>query len=105
MNIRQGDLLFVPVEEIPEHRTKQDDPVLRHGESTGHSHKLAVAEDAELFVGWRGGWNLYVKVGPNGVSVVHEEHHVVQLPANQTFKVHVAREYDYLAGLTRQVRD
>ena len=46
-----------------------------------------------------------VKVGPNGVTVVHEEHGAVMLSPNTTYEVHQAREYDYLAEATRFVAD
>lgn len=48
---------------------------------------------------------MYVQVGPNGVSILHEEHKPVTLEPNTTYKVHRAREYDYLAAVARTVRD
>lgn len=105
--IRQGDLLFVPVSTAPNAHWSEDarreDGVIREGEATGHHHRLAVLEDAEVF---RPSWGTpLVKVGPNGVSIIHEEHHTVTLQPNTTYAVHVAREFDYLRAATRYTRD
>jgi hypothetical protein len=101
--IRQGDLLFVPVGKMPENATRIETGIIAEGEATGHHHRLAVLEDAELAAHWDG--TKMVKVGPNGVTVVHEEHGPVMLAPNTTYAVHQAREYDYLAEATRFVAD
>lgn len=105
--IRQGDVLFVPVSEGNTVHTSQEDlranGVIQEGEATGHHHKLAVLDDAEVF---RPNWgDAVVRVGPNGVSIVHEEHGPVTLAPNTTYKVHIAREFDYLRSMMRYVRD
>jgi len=41
---RQGDLLIVPVEKIPDDARKADDTVLAFGEQTGHTHRLVGGE-------------------------------------------------------------
>ena len=101
--IRQGDLLFVPVSKLPENATRIETSIIAEGEATGHYHRLAVLEDAELAALWNG--SKMVKVGPNGVTVIHEEHGPVTLVPNTTYAVHQAREYDYLAEATRFVAD
>jgi hypothetical protein len=103
--IRQGDLLFVPTQDpLPawaeNHVVK--DGIIARGEATGHHHRVAVLEDAEVF---DCGYSMFVKVGPNGVSIVHEEHGPVTFAPNTLYKVHRAREYDYLRDATRRVRD
>ena len=108
--VRHGDLLFVPVVEMPEEehhpliadRRPKADGVIARGEATGHHHRIATLEEAEVYETWDGA---YVKVGPNGVSIVHEEHRPVTLEPNTIYRVHRAREFDYLASLTRTVRD
>lgn len=108
--IRQGDVLFIPVtaeanpiNEDFHGKTRRADGVIQEGEATGHHHKLAVLDDAEVF---RPSWgNALVRVGPNGVSIVHEEHATVTLAPNTTYKVHIAREFDYLRSAMRYVRD
>lgn len=103
--VRQGDILFTPVDKMPnmEHKPIATG-IIAEGEATGHHHRVAVLEDAALFTcGWRE--NKYLSVGPNGVSIVHEEHHTVKLAPNTTYEVHQAREFDYLAETMRYVRD
>lgn len=103
--IRQGDVFFIPVEKADkiDAESFRKDGIIQEGEATGHHHKLAVLEDAEVFRPNYG--NAMVSVGPNGVSIIHEEHGPVTLEPNTTYKVHIAREFDYLADMTRSVRD
>jgi hypothetical protein len=104
--IRQGDVLFIPVDAkacntLPD--SKREDGIIQEGEATGHHHKLADLEAAEVF---RPSWgSASVRVGPLGVSIVHEEHAPVILAPDTTYTVHIAREYDYLREMMRQVRD
>ncbi len=105
--IRQGDLLFIPIPEDQvqaklQYAKLRPTGIVQEGEATGHHHKLAILEDAEILEVWNG---LYVRVGPNGVSIVHEEHGPVRLEPNMTYTVHRAREFDYLTELATRVRD
>lgn len=108
--IRQGDVLFIPLstKENPIHeefhgQSRRADGVIQEGEATGHHHKLAVLDDAEVF---RPTWgDALVRVGPNGASIVHEEHATVNLAPNTVYKVHIAREFDYLRESARYSRD
>lgn len=102
--IRQGDILFVPTtDKVSESAKLRKSGIVAEGEATGHHHRIAVLEDAELYeMSWRG--DLMLRVSERGVSIVHEEHHTVTLPPGN-YKVHQAREFDYLAGLVRNVRD
>ena len=106
--IRQGDLLFVPQRETPQHLIdfavagKRKNGVIAEGEATGHHHRVATVEDATVFQAYN---DVYVKVGPNGVSIVHEEHGPVQLAPETTYKVNRAREFDYLESVARTVPD
>lgn len=106
--IRQGDLLFIPQQEVAEHvldyakTAARKNGVIAEGEATGHHHRLATVEDAQVY---RVSDGAYVKVGPNGVSIVHEEHRPVRLEPNTTYKVNRAREFDYLAEVARYIAD
>jgi hypothetical protein len=106
--IRQGDLLFVPQHETPQHvldfavAGKRKNGVIAEGEATGHHHRVATVEDATVFQAYN---DVYVKVGANGVSIVHEEHGPVTLAPETVYKVNRAREFDYLAANTRFVAD
>lgn len=106
--IRQGDLLFIPqADPIPQYvienkKSRVTDGILAKGEATGHHHRLAEVEAAEVFKvadQTTGGQErpAFVRVGERGVSIVHEEHGPVTLAPNTTYKIHQAREYDYLA--------
>lgn len=109
--IRQGDVLFIPVAALPvSDLNKRETGIIQEGEATGHHHKLAVLDDAEVFeVNTRDYRktepDLYVKVGANGIAIVHEEHATVTLPANTVYKVHRAREFDYFQQMQRFVVD
>ena len=90
---RQGDVLFVPVSKIP--KGKKRDPrkgesaVLVEGETTGHAHRCAVLDAVEVLDCGEG---LYLQVGAEGVSIVHEEHAPIILPKGG-YKVRRQREY------------
>jgi len=102
--IRQGDILFVPIraDELPA-GVKQESGIIAQGEATGHHHRVAPADlpVAELFEAWEG---KFLRVTERGVSIVHEEHKTVTIPPG-TYRIHQAREYDYLAQFSRTVRD
>jgi hypothetical protein len=108
--IRQGDLLFIPQAEVSDHvleyakapESTRKNGVIAEGEATGHHHRVEVLDNAIVFQAYN---DVYVKVGPNGVSIVHEEHGPVKLDPDTTYKVNRAREFDYLAVNTRFVAD
>lgn len=111
--IRQGDLLFVPVDEVPAYIDQKPlkplgTRILAAGEATGHHHQIAEADvqGVEVYkLGWQGTEPDYLRVtADGGISIVHEEHYTVHIPAG-TYKIHRAREFDYAASVSRQVRD
>lgn len=104
--IRQGDLLFIPKPEVPSYLNPKPvkTGVIAEGEATGHHHRLAVLEDAQVFTVGHDGLK-FLKVGPNGVGIVHEEHNTVNLAPGTIYEVHKAREFDYLAAAARFVQD
>lgn len=87
---RQGDVLFKRVAAIPTgDRKKRDNGVIAYGEVTGHTHAVADLEAAEVL---EIGPGLYVHVGENGVSIQHQEHGPIELPAGD-YEVTIQREY------------
>ena len=96
--IRQGDVLLIPVKRIPG-KTRAVDRhhnrlVLAEGEVTGHSHAILDA-GAELVTA-EGAAELeamYLLVGPQPVSLVHEEHGTIEIPADTNWEVRRLREY------------
>ena len=110
---RQGDILIVPVNEIPEAARPLDREngriVLAHGEVTGHAHAI-VEQDAELvglaeqeLITPEQAHELYLHVyGTSPVALVHEEHSTIQLPPG---KYEVRRQREYAPDEIRTVAD
>lgn len=108
VTIRQGDLLFIPTTGVGEYETRdtvrREDGVIQEGEATGHNHRVKLEDMpfAEVFRPSFG--EAVVRVSERGVSIVHEEHGPVTLEPG-TYRVHVAREFDYTSRIARRVRD
>lgn len=87
---RQGDVLIRRIPSLPKQKAQPRlTGILAYGEVTGHAHRvedLAVAEVLEV------GTGLYLRVGEEGVRIVHEEHAPVSLPAGN-YEVEIQREY------------
>ena len=103
--LRQGDVLLVPVERIPEDASVVELSsriVLAEGEVTGHAHAV-LGERVELVETDDG--TLYVEVvGEEPAKLVHEEHDTLLL-APGSFEVRRQREYEPLAGGAHWVAD
>mgnify|MGYP001557776963 CR=1 FL=1 len=104
MQVRQGDVLLVKTLKKVSAEAKavarvRGRIVLAYGEVTGHAH---VIDDvlAELFEE-RGG-QLYLKVGPEGATLRHEEHGALAL-APGTYRV--VRQREYTPEAIRRVAD
>ncbi len=90
---RQGDILFVEVEALPQPQGGQPVPsgVVAEGEVTGHAHRVMGGEVTRFGEGASA--NLYVNARAGlRVTVVHEEHGPIELPTG-VFKVVRQREY------------
>ena len=72
--IRQGDLLIVRIDSIPQLAAPRVPCVLALGEGTGHSHRIEAG--AQLY---SGGGGLFVEVFDESATLVHEEHGPVSL--------------------------
>lgn len=102
---QQGDVVGQLVDTVPtgvKLHVKRDG-VLAHGETTGHAHRLAEASGGLLYEAEDG--TLYVKVGPKGATITHEEHGPVTLPPESVYQVGRVAEYDHFQEEARQVRD
>ena len=87
---RQGDVLFRRVDQMPrEGAVKRENGIIALGEATGHSHAIADLNAAEVF---DCGNEMYLHVGENGVSITHQEHGPIDLPAGN-YAVTIQREY------------
>ncbi len=97
---RQGDVLFRFVKALPAgERKKRATGHILEGEATGHIHRiadLAAAEVLEINDG------LYLSATEQGVSIVHEEHDPIVLPAGD---YEVVRQREYSPEEIRNVVD
>jgi hypothetical protein len=96
---QQGDVTIKPVAAIPADATVTNSRVLAEGEATGHKH-LAEAQDVRLFL-HEG--TLYMRA-PSGTTVVHEEHHAVEIPPGD-YQIGTVHEYDHFREEARRVFD
>lgn len=102
---RQGDVLIIPVEQIPAKAKRvereQGRVILAHGEATGHAHAIFDA-DVELFE-TADAVDRWLRVqSPQGAPVVHDEHAPIVLPKGDYL---VRRQVEYSPGAIRQVAD
>lgn len=97
--IRQGEVLLVRVEKLPE-GLQEKDTILAHGEMTGHKHQL-VGKHVQVFTDKTG--TQFVENRDGTTQLVHEEHHILKIPVG-AFRVQIARELD-IVGEVRKVTD
>jgi len=105
---RQGDIFFRAVSEIPQdvrkNGKKKVDGILAYGEVTGHAHKISSPiSDCQMLTDENG--DIYLR-SDKDVTVEHDEHGTITLPANTDICISRQREYDPLAAeKERQVAD
>lgn len=89
--IRQGDVLLIPVGEIPKEAKKQKRDngrvILAYGEVTGHAHAITKPNVTKLAVGIAGYLN-----APTGCVLEHEEHSAITIEPG-AYKIVHQREY------------
>jgi hypothetical protein len=87
---RQGDVLIRRISSLPTQKAApRANGVLAYGEVTGHAHKVEDLTRAEVL---EIGEGLYLRVGEEGVRVIHEEHAPITLPGGN-YEVEIQREY------------
>ena len=101
---RQGDIYFVKLDEEinPAEATPLKNGVIAKGEQTGHSHRLSqssIAQGAALLLVGR---SMFLRSPQGGASIVHDEHHTIDLPTG-SYAVVPQQEFDGLRW--RQVVD
>jgi hypothetical protein len=97
---RQGDVLIRRIDALPKKNAAVlANGVLAYGEVTGHLHQVDNLTRAEVLeIDNR----LYLRVGEDGVRIVHDEHSPLTLPAGN-YEVTIQREY--VPGEIRNVAD
>ena len=101
LSFRQGDVLLVEVDEIPD--ASRAEPrsgriVLAEGEATGHAHAIH-EPDARTFE-YEGERFLLTR---SKAQLVHEEHGPIEVPAG-AWRVVIQREYEPAAGVEQPWR-
>ena len=106
-NVRSG-------EEIASYNTQShNNPVLAFGEVTGHKHQIHMKDmldkaEVTLHMGYRGEAGIDVpeafEVCEETVTLTHEEHKPINIPPGK-YVVRIVREFDHIAGRSRNVAD
>ena len=101
--IRQGDVLLVPVDiEPPKNAQPVELVILAEGEQTGHAHRLR-----GNVIEWTAQGERYVRVVGEMGTLQHEDHDpdpVAVVTPDVTYRVVPQREWD-LSGMWRKVAD
>ena len=97
---RQGDVLIRRVAGLPKKKhAKRASGHILEGEATGHIHRLEDVTKAEVLeVGER----LFLRVGAEGVRIIHEEHNPITLPPGD---FEITRQREYSPEAIRNVAD
>lgn len=97
---RQGDVLIRRIDRLPEQKpVKRASGHILEGEATGHIHRLEDVSQAEVL---EAGEGLYLRVGEEGVRIIHEEHAPIVLPPGN---FEVVRQREYAPEEIRNVAD
>lgn len=87
---RQGDVLIRRIKSLPAQKAQPRlTGILAYGEVTGHAHRVEDLTHAEVLEVGKG---LFLRVGAEGVRVIHEEHAPVTLPAGN-YEIEIQKEY------------
>ena len=99
--VRQGDVLLVQVDKLPDERVDEDSAAARHvlaeGEATGHAHVLEGTDVRRVVLSRSRRWApslhwTYIVVGAHGATLRHEEHLPIAIEPG-TYEVRRQREY------------
>lgn len=112
---RQGDVLLVPVSEIPSGLKSRKDKktILAYGEVSGHHHRFEGDKVTSFYkegdsMTMSGGTALrgsrtdveFISVPKGGADLVHEEHDTISVPAGD-YRIVRQREFSVLEGVRR----
>jgi len=102
---RQGDIFFQEVSKLPKNLLKKKDPIIAHGEVTGHSHRVSEDvnfDNVDMYVDTDG--TIYLQ-SKQETSIVHDEHYPIKLEPNKIYQIYRQREFDPVEEENRIVRD
>ena len=104
--IRQGDVLLLPVSDIPEGAkpvaAETGRLILARGEATGHHHSFALSDRVAMFREDGSGGGLFLAVTGASVALEHQEHTAITIAPGR-YEVRIQRTYQ--AGMARRVAD
>ena len=104
LQIQHGDVLLQQVKKLPQGCSdvgrENGRLIVMRGEATGHNH--AIVEAGCRLVELKG--ELYLEVTAEQVTITHEEHKALEIPAG-IYRIGQVVEYDYFAKMERTVRD
>jgi hypothetical protein len=86
---RHGDVFLETCDELPGGAKLLPHCILAKGELTGHAHRIAERDVAELF---EAGTSRYLRVRGEAATLVHQEHAAITLPRG-LYRVWIQREY------------
>ena len=106
---QQGDCLFFETMIPKVTLERSDNPILQHGEHTGHKHALRFMHEGkrttplfEVLTNKETG-SRYLKIG-EPADLVHEEHKTIAVPPGE-YEIRIVREYDHFKEEAREVVD
>lgn len=100
MVYRQGDVLILPVKEIPTGLKRTNRVTLAFGDATGHNH--SINSGAEGFAENENGLADYVNVTADTADLTHQEHDTITLPKGKYRKI---IQVEYTPEALRNVAD
>lgn len=98
-HIQQGDVIFKPVNSLPNNLELQTNTVVQEGEHTGHAHRL---DQGEVFFEKQTNKKYLRLVEPTYIR--HEEHAPIKLPAGM-YEIGIVREKGMFNDLVAPVVD
>jgi len=104
--VRQGDVFCERVEVAPKGK-RLENPIIAYGEVTGHSHKIMTPALSELDAVVDEQGDIFVRNSKTSepITIGHDEHAEVSLPAGEWFCISRQREYDPVEENNRLARD
>lgn len=105
--VRHGEVILKPVEFLPKEAVLKETTkknIVAHSE-TGHHHVLEATKDFKIYTLME---DTYIEI-PSVATLRHEKTgkdvHTPHKVAPSVYKIVIKKEFDYFAGIIRQVRD
>lgn len=103
MIIRQGDVLLISRDRIPEGARLEVGCILAYGEATGHTHEIT--EGARIWVNVNVQGKRYLEIFDKKAVLRHQEHGQIELFKEQHSVFEIIRQVEYTPQEVRYVSD